>query len=53
MRIQYRVTSVPDLDRWRLDYLARLLMQRGEASFMADNDEVKRLSTLIDSMCIN
>ena len=29
MRLQSRVASVPDLDRWRLDYLARLLKQRG------------------------
>ena len=52
-RLQSRVASVPDLDRWRLEYLARLLKQRGEASFMADSAEVRRLSTLIDSLCIN
>ena len=51
--LQSRVASVPELDRWRLDYLARLLKQRGEASFMADDGEVRRLSTLIDSLCIN
>ena len=53
MELQSRVASVPDLDRWRLDYLARLLQQRGEASFIADDAEARRLSTLIDSLCIN
>ena len=53
MELQSRVASVPDLDWWRLDYLARLLKQRGEASFIADDAEVRRLSTLIDSLCIN
>ena len=28
MMLKSRVASVPDLDRWRLDYLARLLRQR-------------------------
>ena len=51
--LQSRVASVPDLDRWRLDYLARLLKQRGEASFIADDAQVRRLSALIDSLCIN
>jgi hypothetical protein len=51
--IQSRVASVPELDKWRLDYLARLLTQRGEASYRTEDDEVQRLSDLIDSLCIN
>ena len=51
--LQSRVASIPDQDRWRLDYLTRLLKQSGEASFIADDAEVRRLYTLIDSLCIN
>ena len=46
-------TIPPDSDRWRLEYLGKLLTQRGEASYMADKREVLRLSSLIDSLCNN
>ena len=48
-----RVSVVPDLDMWRLQYLANLLTQRGEALYRVDDAEVTRLSSLIDSLCIN
>ena len=51
--LQSKVASVPELDRWRLDYLDRLLTKRGEASYRTEDDEVQRLSDLIDSLCIN
>ena len=51
-KLQQKVASVPDMDRWRLDYLAKLLCERGEAHYRADDEEVARLSTLIDSLCI-
>ena len=42
-----------DTDRWRLEYLTRLLPEGGEAYYMADDEEVSRLSSLIDCMSIN
>jgi hypothetical protein len=45
--LQSRVASVPDLDWWRLDYLARLLKQMGEASFIADDAEVHQLTLFL------
>ena len=51
--MQSRVASVPEVDEWRLDYLTKLLTQRGEASYRTEDDEVQRLSDLIDSLCIN
>ena len=45
------VCSVPDIDQWRLDYLARLLSERGEAYYRAEDEEVTRLSSLVDSLC--
>ena len=53
MELQSRVASVPELDWWRLDYLARLLTERGEASYRSEDDEVQRLSILIDRLCTN
>ena len=43
----------PDLDRWRVEYLGKLLAERGEAFYRADESVVQRLSTLIDSLCVN
>ena len=37
--LQTKVSSVPYLDRWRLDYLDRLLTVRGQASCIKDDDE--------------
>eukprot|EP00092_Neocalanus_flemingeri_P003610 GFUD01003874.1.p1 GENE.GFUD01003874.1~~GFUD01003874.1.p1 ORF type:complete len:108 (-),score=32.71 GFUD01003874.1:111-434(-) len=45
--------KLSDLDEWRMDYLARLLTERGEAYYVTNNEEVARLSYLIDSICIN
>ena len=51
-KIHQNVASVPDIDRWRLDYLAKLLRERGEAHYRSEDEEVARLSILIDSLCI-
>ena len=51
--LKLRITTAPDTDRWRLEYLGKLLTQRGEASYMADTAEVLRLSSLIDSVSLN
>ena len=45
--------SPPDLDRWRVEYLGKLLAERGEAFYRADDPAVLRLSSLIDSLCVN
>ena len=44
---------VPDLDKWRLDYLAKLLTERGEAHYRVEDSVVSRLTALIDSLCTN
>ena len=43
-KLHQNVASVPDMDRWRLDYLAKLLCERGEAHYRAEDTEVARLS---------
>ena len=48
--LQKKVASV---DRWRVKYLTRLLSDRGEAHYRGDEEEVERLSVLIDSLCVN
>ena len=45
--------TVPEEDIWRMRYLARLLSERGEAYYKSEDEEVTRLSGLIDSLCIN
>ena len=50
--LKLRITAA-DTDRWRLEYLGKLLTQRGEASYIEDTAEVLRLSSLIDSLSIN
>ena len=44
--LKMRITTAPDTDRWRLEYLGKLLTQRGEASYIADNCEILRLYQL-------
>ena len=46
-----RRASVPEADRWRLVYLARLLEKRGEQHYQgADTGD---LTNLIESLCVN
>ena len=40
-------------DSWRVRYLANLLEQRQHFHYQATEEEVERLSELIDSLCIN
>ena len=51
--LRKKIVSVPERDKWRLAYLGRLLRDRGEAYYRAENEEVTRLTSLIDSLCIN
>ena len=48
-----KAAAVPAAGTWRLSYLARLLQERGEAYYKSQEEEVNRLSGLIDSLCIN
>ena len=41
------------MDNWRLACLGKLLTARGEAHYMAEEKEVVRLTSLIDSVCVN
>ena len=52
-RLLGNVASAPDTDEWRLSYLAKLLTDRGEASYREEDSAVLRLNGLIDSLCIN
>ena len=52
-RLLGNVASAPDTDEWRLSYLAKLLTDRGEASYRVEDSAVLRLTGLIDSLCIN
>ena len=47
------VVDVPALDMWRLSYLSSLLRQRGEAHYLALEDDEQRITDLINSLVIN
>ena len=53
VKLMESAARVPEVDRWRMDYLARLLTERGEASFRVEDSVVRRLTALIDSLCVN
>ena len=44
-------TEVPIQDKWRLEYLARLLEERGQLHY--ECKDTRMHSSLIDSLCIN
>ena len=44
-----KVASVPDRDKWRIKYLARMLEERGQAYY--EGEDCKQLTVLIDSLC--
>ena len=46
-------TTVPEADFWRIRYLAKLLAERSEAYYRADEEEVGRLSSLMESLVTN
>ena len=47
------LVTIPERDSWRVRYLANLLEQRQHLHYQATEEEVERLSELIDSLCIN
>ena len=44
-----KLTMAPDMDKWRVKYLARLLEERGEVHY--EGGDVDDLTVLIDSLC--
>ena len=54
--LRKREVPVPDMDFWRLPYLGKLLEQRDILVYSGegeDCDELARVKSLIDSVCIN
>ena len=45
--------DIKEQDKWRVGYLARLLEQRQEQHYLGQVEDENRLSTLIDSLCVN
>ena len=45
--------EVPEPDRWRVKYLDKLMKEKQENHYMGEVEQVKKLSDLIDSLCIN
>ena len=52
-KLEKQVNNVPEEDLWRMKYLGRLLSEKGEAYYNSEEEEVLRLSGLINSLCIN
>ena len=46
-----KLAMVPDRDRWRISYLAKLLEERGQVHY--EGGDVEQLTVLIDSLCTN
>ena len=45
--------EVPEQDRWRVKYLDKLTKEKQEHHYMGEVEQMKKLSDLIDSLCIN
>ena len=48
--LRRNIAIVPDMDRWRVQYLSSLLSDRGEAHYTGNEWEVEKLSVLIDNL---
>ena len=46
-----KLVNSPDRDRWRINYLGKLLEERGAAYY--DGKDHEDLTVLIDSLCCN
>ena len=51
--LKWEAVETPEEDIWRVDYLFKLLGQRQVSHYSGDEEEEKRLSDLIDSLCVN
>ena len=47
--LRMKVSSVPVMDKWRIDYLARLLREMREAFYRAEEEEVNRLTIFVST----
>ena len=52
-KLREKAVVLPIEAKWRVSFLAKLLCQRGEAYYRGEDNEMARLSCLIDSLCIN
>ena len=46
-----KLAVVPDREKWRISYLAKLLEERGQNHY--EGGDVEQLTVLIDSLCTN
>ena len=46
-----KLVTIPDRDRWRLGYMAKMLEERGHAYY--EGGETEHLTVLIDSLSTN
>ena len=51
--VSRETVEVPEQDRWRVKYLHKLTVEKQEKHYMGEVDQVKQVSDLIDSLCIN
>ena len=49
--LSMRLAPIPDIERWRVGYLGKLLQARGEALYLGD--ETGQVTALIDCLCVN
>ena len=49
----HKTVKVHGGEEWRLEYLRKLLEQRQTAHYKADDEEERRISKLINSLCVN
>ena len=47
--LESKLATIPDREKWRVRYLARLPEERGQAHY--EGDDVHQLADLIDSLC--
>ena len=53
LKLLENMSRIANLDKWRVDYLAKLLTERGEAHYRVEDSAVLQLTALIDSLCTN
>ena len=46
-----RLAPIPEVEKWRVGYLGKLLQARGEAHYLGE--ETGQVTALIDCLCMN
>ena len=49
--LSMRLAPIPEVERWRVGYLGKLLQARGEAFYLGE--ETGQVTALIDCLCVN